>query len=124
MSEDGLFGVDYATLTWVTAIPTGLMIMGMCLVQFWSPHPKITALMQHFAAGVVSCAVACEMLPVILDEEYSDLLDYLGILIGFAVGVMIMLVIARLIPSHQEFEEQISKVQKFPVDSHQQLLAG
>ncbi|KAH3745602.1 zinc transporter [Pelomyxa schiedti] len=98
--------VDYATLTWITAIPTASMMLGMVLVQFWQPTPKLTALMQHFGAGVVCCAVACEILPVVLSEEYSDPLDYLGIIAGFAVGVTVMLLIARLIPKYEAPEEK------------------
>ncbi|KAH3759056.1 ZIP family zinc transporter [Pelomyxa schiedti] len=101
--------IDFATLTWITAIPTASMIAGMILVQFWTPTKKMTALLQHFGAGVVICAVACEVLPEILDPAYSDLLDYLGIIIGFTVGVVSMLLIARLIPDKAAIEERTQK---------------
>lgn len=56
-----------------------------------------------------SVAVACEVLPEILDPAYSDLLDYLGIIIGFTVGVVSMLLIARLIPDKAAIEERTQK---------------
>lgn len=88
LSHTKMVSVAYGTLLWILAIPTVSMLSGMLLVQFWAPGPRLTSLLQatlffscirsfliyikHFAAGVVFCAVAAEVLPELLDPSVHE----------------------------------------------------
>ena len=94
-----MVSVSFGTLAWLSGIPVVSMVAGMLLVQFVTPGKKLEALFQHFGAGVVMCAVATEILPILLQPEHYNTLDLLAIFLGFFIGVGLMLVIARAIPT-------------------------
>jgi len=72
-------------LTYVT-IPVVAILVGGIIAVFYSPGPRLSSSIQHFAAGLVFAAVATELLPEILAAH-----DRLAMSIGFAVGIIAML---------------------------------
>jgi len=87
------------TLLWkivaLTALPTVAMAVGGVLVQFYQPGPRLTSVLQHFAAGVVFGALALEMLPLL--EPVTDW-GILAVIGGYIGGVIVMLLVGRTIP--------------------------
>ena len=71
-------------LTYV-AIPAILMAIGSIIAWFKQPGPKLTSMVQHFAAGVVIAAVAVELVPKIIRHP-----NQLLVASGFAIGIAVM----------------------------------
>lgn len=69
-------------------IPALAVLTGGIIAAFWKPGTTIRSLVQHFAAGLVFAAVAAEILPDIMHEHNA-----LATVIGFAVGVLLMLAV-------------------------------
>lgn len=72
-------------------LPVAATLIGGAIAAFRAPSPRVQSYIQHFAAGVVFAAVAGEVLPQITHER-----DTIGTIIGFALGVGIMLGIRHL----------------------------
>ncbi|MCW5662317.1 MAG: transporter [Piscinibacter sp.] len=70
----------------LTLIPVGATLLGGAIATFRVPSARARSLLQHFAAGVVMAVVAGELLPEMTREHRP-----LGVLIGFALGVGLML---------------------------------
>lgn len=66
-------------------------MFGGVAATFWTPGERLRSFVQHFAAGVVFAAVAGELLPEITLSHQP-----LGVVIGFSLGVGLMLVIRQL----------------------------
>lgn len=75
----------------LTLIPVGATLVGGAIATFKVPSAKARSLVQHFAAGVVMAVVAGELLPEMTREHRP-----LGVLIGFALGVALMLGVKAL----------------------------
>lgn len=73
-----------------TALAVVAALVGGVIAVYRAPGPQMESNIQHFAAGVVTAAVAAELLPKIHDRAP------LVVLVGFAVGVVTMLGIHRL----------------------------
>eukprot|EP01105_Mastigella_eilhardi_P006862 TRINITY_DN18372_c0_g1_i1.p1 TRINITY_DN18372_c0_g1~~TRINITY_DN18372_c0_g1_i1.p1 ORF type:complete len:397 (-),score=81.47 TRINITY_DN18372_c0_g1_i1:60-1103(-) len=86
------------------------MMGGALLVQWKSPGVKLTSLLQHFASGVVTSAVAAELLPEVMSPALDTTSEYWAMIAGFVVGVMVMLVVSRVSEYMvQRSEERASK---------------
>lgn len=68
-----------------TLIPVCAAIGGACYAVSWPPGPKLTAAIQHFAAGLVFAAAAGEILP---DVTHAHSL--LPVVIGGGLGILAM----------------------------------
>ncbi|WP_264778642.1 ZIP family metal transporter [Deinococcus aetherius] len=66
-------------------------LLGGVVATFRTPGERLRSFVQHFAAGVVFAAVAGELLPEITRGHQP-----LGVVIGFSLGVGLMLVIRQL----------------------------
>lgn len=66
--------------------PVAFMILGGIAAIFRAPGPRLTSAIQHFAAGVVFAAIAVELLPELVGEHAP-----FAVLVGFALGVLLML---------------------------------
>lgn len=66
----------------VLVIPAGVALASGILATFWRPGPYVRSLLQHFAAGVVTAALAVEILPEI-EARHPSISTSLG---GFALG--------------------------------------
>ncbi len=76
--------LSYTMLAVVTALIGGIVAV------YRAPGPQMESNIQHFAAGVVTAAVAAELLPD-LHEETPEV-----VVVGFAVGVAAMLGVHEL----------------------------
>ena len=59
-------GIEHATQ--LCLLPAAFMLLGSCLVFVLVVPTKVMAAMQHLAAGIVSSAVAVEMMPIVMGE--------------------------------------------------------
>ena len=75
----------------LTLIPVAATVLGGAIAIFRVPSDKTRSLVQHFAAGVVMAVVAGELLPEMTREHRP-----LGVLIGFVLGVALMLGVKAL----------------------------
>jgi len=73
-----------------TIIPALLMAIGSIIAWFKQPGPKLTSVVQHFAAGVVFAAVAVELVPKITHHS-----NQLLVVSGFALGILVMFLVNR-----------------------------
>lgn len=86
-------------------IPVVATVGGGILTIFWTPTAVIRGGIQHFAAGVVFAAVATELLPDILEEH-----EPLALLIGFALGVGLMLAMKSFVA--KKGQKKVSEVEQ------------
>ncbi|MEF8819310.1 MAG: hypothetical protein V5A82_06915, partial [Haloferacaceae archaeon] len=73
-----------------TALAAVAALVGGVIAVYRPPGPQMESNVQHFAAGVVTAAVAAELLPDVHGEAPQV------VVLGFAVGVATMLGIHRL----------------------------
>ncbi|MDV6374784.1 ZIP family metal transporter [Deinococcus arenicola] len=76
----------------LTLIPVLATILGGVVASFRPPSPRVRSFVQHLAAGVVFAAVAGELLPEITAGGQP-----LGVVIGFTLGVGVMLAVRALV---------------------------
>lgn len=68
------------------AVPVGVTLAGGIAAVFWHPSARVRSWLQHFAAGVVTAALAVELMPEIEAEPHSA-----GVTLGsFAAGGVLM----------------------------------
>lgn len=75
----------------LTLIPVVATVLGGVITVFRVPSDKTRSLVQHFAAGVIMAVVAGELLPEMTREHRP-----VGVLIGFTLGVALMLAVKAL----------------------------
>lgn len=73
------------------SIPVAATLLGGVAAVLRPPGERLRSVVQHFAAGLVFAAVAGELLPEITREHQP-----LGVVLGFALGIGLMLLIERL----------------------------
>jgi len=81
----------------LAAIPCVAMLVMSALVYVVHVPKVMMSAFQHLAAGIVLSAVAVELVPII-NEAPADLANVVGIVSGFAAGVALFLVLAKLFP--------------------------
>ena len=69
--------------------PLSAAIASGILASYWTPGPEPRSYIQHFAAGVVLAAVTGELLPKVVESGKH----VPGAVVGFVVGVAVMLAI-------------------------------
>lgn len=75
-----------------TMIPAAAAALGGTVAAWRPPSPRVQSMLQHFAAGVVFAAVAGELLP-----ELHHAASPVATVIGFALGVAVMLTVKALL---------------------------
>lgn len=80
-----------ALIVLYTLIPAALALIGGFVASLYVPKPKLVSTLQHFVAGVVFAAVAVELLPKIIGKGSPW-----TIALGFAIGVVVMLLVHEL----------------------------
>ncbi len=90
-------------------IPVFTMLLGGIVAIYKSPNGNIRSLILHFAAGVVFSVVAVELLPDIVKEHKP-----IQVIIGFALGLITMLLIKRFTEKKEE-TETVSSSGKLPM---------
>ena len=83
----------------LTLIPAAATIFGGAIAVWRTPSETVRSVIQHFAAGVVLAAVAGELLPEMTREHQP-----LGVVIGFILGVALMLCV-KLVAERVEARE-------------------
>lgn len=76
------------TILTYTLIPAVITVIGGIIAAYKAPGEKIRVSVQHFAAGIVFAAVAVELLP-----DLSSNFSLVPVVIGFSLGVALMLVV-------------------------------
>ena len=71
--------------------PPVAVCAGGLIVRLWRPGPRMQAAVQPFTAGLVLGAVAIELAPEFVASPHA-----VEVVIGFAIGAAMMLVVARL----------------------------
>lgn len=74
----------------LTAIPVVSTILGGVVTSIRKPSDALRSMVQHFAAGLVVAVVAGELLP-----QLGRTHELWGIIIGFTLGVFVMLAVQR-----------------------------
>ncbi len=85
-----------STALFYVAIPVFSMTAGGAIAAYRPPTPRISSMVQHFAAGVVFAALAGEILPDLLHEHAM-----LPTVVGFSLGVALMLAVKHF-TSHSD----------------------
>ncbi len=85
----------------LTLIPVAATVLGGVIAIVKVPSDKTRSLVQHFTAGVVMAVVAGELLPEMTREHRP-----LGVLIGFVLGVALMLGVKALTERIKQKDEQ------------------
>ncbi|HET7320980.1 MAG TPA: transporter [Longimicrobiaceae bacterium] len=80
-------------------IPVAAMAVGAVVAAARPPGERVRSAIQHFAAGVVFAVVAVELLPDI--QRSHNVLEVAG---GFALGVLVMLLVERWAQAHEYAE--------------------
>ncbi|WP_155300883.1 ZIP family metal transporter [Deinococcus kurensis] len=74
----------------LTLIPVAATVVGGVVAAVRAPAERTRSFVQHFAAGVVFAVVAGELLPEITNGHQP-----LGVVLGFALGVAVMLLVRQ-----------------------------
>lgn len=90
-------------------IPVFTMLVGGIAAIYKSPNGNIRSLILHFAAGVVFSVVAVELLPDIIKEHKP-----VQVIIGFALGLITMLLIKKFAETKGE-TEVVTSAGKLPM---------
>ncbi len=85
----------------LTLMPVAATVLGGAIAVVKVPSEKTRSLVQHFAAGVVMAVVAGELLPEMTREHRP-----LGVVIGFVLGVALMLGVKALTERIEQKDEQ------------------
>lgn len=96
----------------LTAIPVASTILGGIMTSIRRPSDSFRSLVQHFAAGLVVAVVAGELLP-----QLGRTHELWGIVLGFVLGVVVML-------SVQRFAENLEKRSEGSAENKTGLLAA
>lgn len=80
-------------------MPVFTMVIGGVVAIYKKPNGNIRSLILHFAAGVVFSVVAVELLPDVVKEHKP-----MQVIIGFALGVIAMLLIKKFSEAKEEKE--------------------
>ncbi len=70
-----------------TLIPLSAAVASGVVASFWTPGPSARSYVQHFAAGIVLAAVTGELLPEVVESTQH----VLAAVVGFALGIVLML---------------------------------
>ena len=97
---------DFAVVACLTSVPTIAMMLGAIIVVWKEPGPRLTAVLQQFAAGIVCCAISTEFSPVLLEADTRTTELYLYKLGGYVFGVILMLGVEHF---GKYFQEKMEK---------------
>jgi ZIP family zinc transporter len=87
----------------LTALPSLVMALGGLSVSVLRLNEDVVGATQHFAAGIVICAVAQELLPPV-SEAPSTPGNLAAIVVGFLAGVAAMLLVSAFCGEPEEEE--------------------
>jgi len=85
---------EFTSFLFCLLAPPFAVLSGGILVGLWRPGPRVQAAVQHFTAGLVLGAVAIELTPEFVQSPHRT-----EVVIGFVIGAVFMLLVARLTSS-------------------------
>lgn len=88
-----------------TTIPVLATLLGGALAAWREPSPALRSAVQHFAGGLVFAAIATELIPEIKQGH-----EPLGVVIGFVLGLAVMLGLRYLLPKSAPKEGDLGAV--------------
>lgn len=80
------------------AAPVASELILSILGLFWRPNVKIVSALQHLAAGVITAAVAAELVPLVLTSFKREALDYVAVVGGFLIAVIGFALLSHFLP--------------------------
>jgi len=94
--------------TLYSCIPAGAMLVGSLGVLLTSGEINVVAqkCMLHLAAGIVMCAVATELCPILTATEGNKVHNLIGLVVGFSLGVALMLAMHELTHENEEDDKE------------------
>ncbi|WP_291425355.1 transporter [Deinococcus sp.] len=84
----------------LTAIPVASTILGGAVASVRQPSDSLRSFVQHFAGGLVIAVVAGELLPQLTRTH-----ELAGIILGFVLGVVVMLMVQRFAENLEKRDE-------------------
>jgi hypothetical protein len=86
-----------STTALLGTLPAIAMLVGsLVIVALKSVDDVLQAALQNFSAGIIIAAVGCELFPLITESK-TEPIGYLALLVGFAVGLVLMFGVGWLI---------------------------
>jgi ZIP family zinc transporter len=85
------------------SIPAGFMLVFGIVGLHVSVNESITGALQHFAAGLLLCTIATELLPAM--EAADGLASNVAVVLGFFGGVVLMISLGILLPEETDDDE-------------------
>lgn len=104
LGGEDMFGSAGSILLFLL-IPAAATLLGGVLAAVRPPGERARSAFQHFAAGTVFAAVAGELIPEITREHQP-----LGVVVGFALGLGLMLALERLTSAGDAESSPVSAV--------------
>jgi len=86
------------------SIPAAAMLLGASIGLWRVPGPRLRSASQHLAAGVIFAAVATELIPPIVNQTNQG-----AMLVGFGLGVVLMLGIRWYFDADDEREGEVGE---------------
>lgn len=94
------------------AAPVGSELLLSVLGLFWRPNAKIVSGLQHLAAGVITAAVAAELVPLLLDRFKRESYYYVAVLVGFLIAVVGFSLLSHFLPEQCDEDDCDKKKQR------------
>lgn len=88
-------------IIFLSFIPVSTMMLGGLIALYYKPSTMLRSAILHFAAGVVFSVVAVELIPDVIKKH-----DPLFVVIGFALGVLSMLFIRKIVKEKEEHSSE------------------
>lgn len=93
------------TVLLLASIPVGVEFGFALLGLVDRPAPSVLSALQHGAAGVITAAVALELVPLLLSRFSSSASNWLALILGFCGALVIFSLLARLLPEEDDGDE-------------------
>ncbi len=98
------YGIIITKCVWLAAIPAVTMLLGgLTVLSPKAPPQHFVYAMQHFAAGMLLCSIAQELVPSL--AKAKDVPSTVGLCIGFGLGVVLMICLEAFIGDHDKDHE-------------------
>jgi ZIP family zinc transporter len=84
----------------LSCIPVGSFVVFTVLGLIWKPKKTVVSSLQHLTAGVITAAVAVELLPLALQSFKGTIMDCQALVVGFFVAVAGLSFLRIALPDH------------------------
>lgn len=98
------------TILFYTMIPLITFVVGGIIATYKKPNAAFRSIILHFSAGVIFSVVSVELLPDIVEKHQP-----IYVIIGFIIGIVLMLLIKKFAEKDENKHQTISLVPKIPI---------